>query len=128
MAQRRRHHRTVLEIPSDHGETVPRSRTTQLGHSSLEPADEPLCPPRSSVAAPWTEELYISPSGRIFLPVGFDLDRGRPRTKTRPTTGSERAPSSPGTRSAHPTRERVVPRPRVVTRESWVLPEDLLTP
>lgn len=122
----RKRHLTALEIPSDHGIGVSRSVPTCIGHASTaEPEPEPAPPtPPPSRPAPWTETVYISPSGRIFLPPGFDFEHGRPRTVTPKIVRREPAPPRP-----EPYRARVVmgqvPRARTVTRESWVVPEHL---
>jgi hypothetical protein len=122
----RQRHLTALEIPSDHGIGVSRSVPTVVGHAStaeLEPEPAPPSPPPSR-PAPWTETVYISPSGRIFLPPGFDFEQGRPRTLT--PISIRREPPSP---RPEPYRARVVigqvPRPRTITRESWVVPPHL---
>lgn len=126
MPVRRRRHRTLLEIPSDH---LPRSQTTMIGHASLlEPEVEPLLAPSSAApkaAAPWTEEVFVSPSGRIFLPPDFDFDRGLPRTVTRRSVRREPTPARPKPRRAHVVLGRLPTRPRVETRESWVVPQGL---
>lgn len=123
---RRKRHPTALEIPSDHGMEVSRSTPTLVGHASTaEPEPEPAPPsPPQSRPAPWTETVYISPSGRIFLPPDFDFEHGRPRTVTPKSLRREPPPPRP-----EPYRARVVlghvARPRTVTRESWVVPPHL---
>lgn len=122
----RRSQVTLLEIPSDHG--VGRSRTTptMLGHASMvEPAPEPVRAPLSR-PAPWTETVYVSPSGRIFLPPGFDFGDDGPRGLSPHTV--RRAAPTPAPRRAHVVIGQVggqVPRPRTTTRESWVVPPHL---
>ncbi|MCH9686859.1 MAG: hypothetical protein K0V04_35825 [Deltaproteobacteria bacterium] len=74
-------------------------------------------------AAPWTEEIYVSPSGRIFLPRGFDVEHGRTRTATRRSACRRPDPARPEPRRGHVAAEGAPIRRRVVTRESWVLPE-----
>jgi hypothetical protein len=115
----RKRHLTALEIPSDH---VSCSIPTLVGHTvTAEPEPAPPSPPRSG---PWTETVYISPSGRIFLPPGYDFEHGRPRTLTPTVVRREPPPPRP-----EPYRARVilgqVPRPRTITRESWVVPPHL---
>lgn len=125
MPDRRRPYLTALEIPSDHG--VQRSTTTQVGYESLvEPAAslEPL-PSPAPRPAPWTEDVYVSPSGRIFLPAGFDFDDERPRALTRCSVRREPPPPRPTPRRAHVVIGQVLPRPRAITRESWVVPQHL---
>ncbi|MCA9710382.1 MAG: hypothetical protein KDK70_31370, partial [Myxococcales bacterium] len=91
----RRRHRTALEIPSDLIVRHARSTPTRLGHeTTVEPEPPPPPPSRPAVrSAPWTETVYVSPSGRIFLPPGFDFERGRPRTLT--VTSVQRQPPPP---------------------------------
>ncbi len=121
MLQRRRHRCTLLEIPSDHGVPAPRSATTLVGHASLpEPALSRMPP---EAATPSTEEVYVSPSGRVFLPPGFDFERGRPRAVTRRSACRQPAPPRPEPRRAHVAVQGGPMRRRVITRESWVLPE-----
>lgn len=132
MPNRRRRHRTALQVPSDLVIVrKARSTPTRIGHEMTvepEPPPAPELPPSRPVpdrSAPWTEELYVSPSGRIFLPAGFDFDTDRPRTVTRKLI--RREPPSP---RPSPRRARVVigqrsGRARVPTRESWVVPPHL---
>lgn len=119
----RRRHLTVLEIPSDHG-VAPRSVPTFLGHASTAELEPEPTPPRQPPPrhAPWTETVYISPSGRIFLPPDFDFAHGRPRTVT--PHAILRQPPTPEPYRAHVVIGEV-PRPRTVTRESWVVPPHL---
>lgn len=121
---------TVLEIPTDIGIRISRSTPTLVGHGSTLGA-EPEPPlqaapssPQPARSAPWTETVYISPSGRIFLPPEYAFDDGPPSTLTAQTVRREPAPPRP-----EPYRARAiigqVPRPRTITRESWVLPTHL---
>lgn len=128
MPSRRRHHRTALEIPADHGVRYQRSSTTQLGYQSLiEPEPEPTPEPESeaSQAGPWTEQVYVSPSGRIFLPPGFDFEQGRPRTVTLRSLRRQPPAPRPAHRRANVVLGEVASRTRAVTRESWVVPSHL---
>lgn len=126
----RQRHRTALQIPAEL--IVMRdshSTPTRVGHeptAALEPRPAPPVPPSTPKlgrGAPFTEEVYVSPSGRIFLPAGFDLETGAIRTLTRRSV--LRQPPK-----ARPRRARVVlgqrqVRARVPTRESWVVPPHL---
>lgn len=121
----RQRHSTVLEIPSDHGLGGSPSVPTLVGHLSTAAVEpEPAPPSAPSRPAPWTETVYLSPSGRIFLPPGYDFEHGRPRTLTPEAVRREPPPPQP-----EPYRARVmigqVPRPRTITRESWVVPPHL---
>ncbi|MEX1367003.1 MAG: hypothetical protein AB1Z98_28000 [Nannocystaceae bacterium] len=121
---RRRTQATLLEIPSDHEPGWSHSTPTLRGHA---PTVEPTAPsPEPNRAAPWTETLYVSPSGRIFLPPGFDFGAEGPHRLT--PHAVRRDPPPPKRRRAHVVIGLVpspAPRPRVPTRESWVVPPHL---
>jgi len=144
MPTRCRHHTTMLEIPADHGIRTPRSTTTQVGHTSVAEPVEAMLPPRRPAGpdrpAPWSEQVYVSPSGRIFLPPDFDFEHGWPRTLTPHTLRREPSVLRAEPRRAHVVLGRLGPAgqapqitsiapaaspPRTVTRESWVVPEHL---
>ncbi len=132
MPDRRRHLRTELEIPSDHGVRIQRSSPTLRGYASMvqappqiAPVPEPRTPAVAARPAPWTEEIYVSPSGRIFLPPGFDVSKGVPRTMTRRSVRRQPPVQRPAPRRAQVVIGQVVSRPRSRTRESWVVPPHL---
>lgn len=126
----RRRHRTALQVPTELFVRNQRSTPTRIGHQAtaeLDPVPVPVPEPepeaRIDRAAPWTEEVFVSPSGRIFLPAGFDLETGSIHTLTRESVRREPP-------KARPPRARVVigqcqGRARVPTRESWVVPPHL---
>ena len=132
-------HLTVLEIPTDIGIRVARSTPTLVGHTPTVGPEPPQAAP-SPRPAPWTETVYISPSGRIFLPPGYVFEQDQPSTLTAQTVRREPAPPRPEPYRARavigqiaprvapqvaPQVAPMVPRPRTVTRESWVVPPHL---
>ncbi|MCX4243962.1 hypothetical protein [Paraliomyxa miuraensis] len=130
-------HLTVLEIPTELGIRVSRSTPTLVGHvptagvmvgSNPRPQPPPAPSPPISRPAPWTETVYISPSGRIFLPPGYAFADDQPSALTAHTIRREPAPPRPEPYRARVVIGQVAPvvaRPRTVTRESWVVPAHL---
>lgn len=135
MPQRRRRHQTVLQIPTDLIVRQPRSSSTRVGYEAVaefaieppapEPEPEPEPENLRDRTAPWTEEVYVSPSGRIFLPAGFDLETDSIRTVTRKSVRREPLRPRPAPRRAHVVLGSHAGRARVPTRESWVVPPHL---
>ncbi|MEM9455187.1 MAG: hypothetical protein AAGF11_13480 [Myxococcota bacterium] len=135
MPQRRRRHQTALQIPTDLIVRHLRSTPTRVGYEAVAeltdhlPAPEPAPEPKPEIpldrTGPWTEEVYVSPSGRIFLPAGFDLETGSLRTLTRKSVRREPPRPRPAPRRAHVVISSRAGRARVATRESWVVPPHL---